>query len=96
VSGCESALRKFAGRLFERFEVDDRLVVAEQLISSGVSASSVPSLLGFDRRTFVPAFRRRIGHRPEALRNSDARRGRFGMSDLSEVRERRSRRLSVF
>lgn len=60
-----TALRAFAFHLVERFEVDDCIVVAEQLIRSGVPASSVPSLLGLERRKFVPAFRELVGVAPK-------------------------------
>lgn len=69
------ALRVLAGRLVQRFEVDNRVVVAEQLIRSGVSASLVMLQLGCDRRTFVPAFRRLVGVAPkhyERLRRMQA------------------------
>lgn len=58
-------LRAIARHLVNRFEVDDRIVVAERLLGSGSPASSVASRLGFDRRTFVPAFRKVVGVAPK-------------------------------
>lgn len=60
-----SDLRAFARHLVNRFEVDERIVVAERLLRSGAPASSVAPRLGFDRRTFVPAFRNLVGIAPK-------------------------------
>ncbi len=58
-------LRAVARHLVTRFEVDERIVVAERLLRSGSPASSVASRVGFDRRTFVPAFRSVVGVAPK-------------------------------
>lgn len=61
----DSDLRAFARHLVNRFEVDDRIVVAERLLRSGAPASLVATRLGLDRRTFVPAFRSLVGVAPK-------------------------------
>lgn len=64
-SGCDADLEAFAAQLVERFDVDDHIVLAEELLRSGVPASSVSSQLGLDRRRFVPAFRSLVGLAPK-------------------------------
>ncbi len=61
----DADLRALARHLVNRFEVGERIVVAEHLLRSGLPASSVASRLGFDRRTFVPAFRSVVGIAPK-------------------------------
>ena len=58
-------VRAFARELVDRFEVDDRIVVAERLLRFGARASSVASQIGLDRRKFVPAFRSLVGIAPK-------------------------------
>lgn len=59
------ALRDFATRMVSQFEVDERLVLAEDLLRAGTPARSVSGLLGLDRRQFVPAFRTIAGLAPK-------------------------------
>lgn len=59
------ALRDFATRMVSQFEVDERLVLAEDLLRAGTPARSVSGLLGLDRRQFVPAFRTMAGLAPK-------------------------------
>jgi AraC-like DNA-binding protein len=63
--GCEPTLHTFADRLLARFEVDERIVAAEQLLRAGASSSSIAAQLGFDRRKFVPMFHSLVGVAPK-------------------------------